>query len=47
MAHKGEGLEKEFVYDLAMRTLMDCRALLAENGIPVEILSTGGTGAYH
>lgn len=47
VAHQVEGLEKEAAYDLAMGTLMNCRCLLAENGIPVEIVSTGGTGTYH
>ena len=47
VAHQVEGPEKEAAYDLAMGTLMECRCLLAENRIPVEILSTGGTGTYH
>jgi len=47
VAHQVEGTEKEFAYDLAMGTLMKCRCLLAENGIPVEIVSTGGTGTHH
>jgi len=47
VAHQMEGPEKEAAYDLAMGTLMNCRCLLAENGIPVEIVSTGGTGTHH
>lgn len=47
VAHQVEGPEKEAAYDLAMGTLMKCRCLLSENGIPVEIVSTGGTGTYH
>ena len=47
VAHQVEGPGKKSAYDLAMSTLMECRCLLAENGVPVEILSTGGTGTYH
>ena len=47
VAHQAEGPDKESACDLAMGTLMKCRRLLAENGIPVEIVSTGGTGSYH
>ncbi len=47
VAHQVEGPEKDSAYDLAMGTLMECRCLLAEKGIPVEIVSTGGTGTYH
>jgi D-serine deaminase-like pyridoxal phosphate-dependent protein len=47
VAHKMEGPEKESAYDLAMGTLMHCRSLLEKNGIPVEIVSTGGTGTHH
>jgi D-serine deaminase-like pyridoxal phosphate-dependent protein len=47
VAHLVEGPEKEAAYDLAMGTLMKCRCLLSESGIPVEIVSTGGTGTYH
>jgi len=46
VAHQVEGPEKESAYDLAMGTLMKCRCLLEENGIPVEIVSTGGTGTH-
>jgi D-serine deaminase-like pyridoxal phosphate-dependent protein len=46
VAHMLEGPEKEAAYDLAMGTLMKCRCLLEENGIPVEIVSTGGTGTH-
>ncbi len=46
VAHLVEGPDKEAAYDLAMGTLMNCRCLLAENGIPVEIVSTGGTGTH-
>jgi D-serine deaminase-like pyridoxal phosphate-dependent protein len=47
VAHLVEGPEKEAAYDLAMSTLMKCRCLLEENGIPVESVSTGGTGTHH
>lgn len=47
VAHQVEGPEKEAAYDLAMGILMKCRRLLEENGIPVAIVSTGGTGTYH
>ena len=47
VAHQVEGPEKESAYDLAMGTLMKCRRLLEENGIPVESVSTGGTGTHH
>jgi len=47
VAHQVEGPEKESAYDLAMGTLMRCRSLLEENGIPIEIVSTGGTGTHH
>ena len=47
VAHQVEGPEKESAYDLAMGTLMKCRCLLEDNGIPVEIVSTGGTGTHH
>ena len=47
VAHQVEGPEKESAYDLAMGTLMKCRCLLEQNGIPVEIVSTGGTGTHH
>jgi D-serine deaminase-like pyridoxal phosphate-dependent protein len=47
VAHQVEGPEKEAAYDLAMGTLMKCRASLEDSGIPVEIVSTGGTGTYH
>src|SRR5437868_2723535 len=42
VAHLVEGPEKVFAYDLAMGDLMKCRCLLEENGIPIEIVSTGG-----
>jgi D-serine deaminase-like pyridoxal phosphate-dependent protein len=47
VAHQREGPEKAARYDQAMGTLMRCRCLLRENGIPLEIVSTGGTGTYH
>jgi D-serine deaminase-like pyridoxal phosphate-dependent protein len=47
VAHQVEGPEKESAYDLAMGTLMNCRRLLEEKGIPVDIVSTGGTGTHH
>jgi D-serine deaminase-like pyridoxal phosphate-dependent protein len=47
VAHQVEGPEKESAYDLAMGSLMKSKCLLEENGIPVEIVSTGGTGTHH
>ncbi len=47
VAHLPEGEKKDSAYDEAMDALMKCRALLIENQIPVEIVSTGGTGTYH
>jgi D-serine deaminase-like pyridoxal phosphate-dependent protein len=40
------GPEKDAAYNLAMSTLVDCRASLERNGIPVEIVSSGGTGTW-
>src|SRR5438132_1510922 len=47
VAHLLEGPEKESAYDLAMNALMQTRCLLEQNGIPIEIVSTGGTGTHH
>ncbi len=47
VAHLLEGPEKESAYDLAMNALMQSRCLLEQNGIPIEIVSTGGTGTHH
>jgi D-serine deaminase-like pyridoxal phosphate-dependent protein len=47
VAHLPEGPEKESAYDLAMNPLMQTRCLLEQNGIPIEIVSTGGTGTHH
>jgi D-serine deaminase-like pyridoxal phosphate-dependent protein len=47
VAHHAEGPEKESTYDLAMGTLMECRRLVEESGIPVAIVSTGATGTHH
>ena len=47
VAHQVEGAAKEAAYDVAMGALMQCRRLLEQNGISVEILSTGGTGTHH
>lgn len=47
VAHMREGPEKEAAYDLAMNPLMQSRCLLEQNGIPVGIVSTGGTGTHH
>jgi D-serine deaminase-like pyridoxal phosphate-dependent protein len=47
VAHQVEGPEKQSAFDLAMGSLMKSRRLLEENGIPVEIVSTGGTGTHH
>jgi len=47
VAHMQEGPEKESAYDLAMNALMQTRCLLEQNGIPIDIVSTGGTGTHH
>ena len=47
VAHMPQGPEKDSAYDQAMRALMESRDLLKSNQIPVEILSTGGTGTHH
>lgn len=47
VAHQVEGPEKEAAYHQAMGSLMKCCCLLRENGIAVEIVSTGGTGTHH
>jgi D-serine deaminase-like pyridoxal phosphate-dependent protein len=47
VAHQVEGPEKEAAYDRAMNALMQCRRKLLENGIHVDIVSTGGTGTHH
>jgi D-serine deaminase-like pyridoxal phosphate-dependent protein len=47
VAHMQEGPEKESAYDLAMNPLMQTLCLLEQNGIPIEIVSTGGTGTHH
>jgi len=46
VAHRVEGPEKDSAYDLAMSMLIQSRCLLEQSGIPVEIVSTGGTGTY-
>ena len=40
------GPENDSAYNLAMTTLVDCRCLLERNGIPIEIVSGGGTSTY-
>lgn len=47
IAHQTEGCAKEAAYELAMNALMQSAHLLEEDGIQVEILSTGGTGTHH
>ena len=47
VAHLPEGPQKESAYDLAMNPLMQTRCLLEQNGIPITIVSTGGTGTHH
>ncbi len=47
LGHQTEGPEKNSAYDQAMDALLQCRRLLEANGIPVEIVSTGGTGTHH
>jgi D-serine deaminase-like pyridoxal phosphate-dependent protein len=46
LGHLADGPEKETAYSAAMKTLMDCRSLLEARGLPVGILSAGGTGTY-
>jgi D-serine deaminase-like pyridoxal phosphate-dependent protein len=47
VGHQTEGPEKNSAYDQAMDALLQCRRGLETNGIPVEIVSTGGTGTHH
>jgi D-serine deaminase-like pyridoxal phosphate-dependent protein len=47
VAHLQGGPEKDSAYDLAMNALMQTRCLLEQNQIPIEIVSTGGTGTHH
>jgi len=47
VAHQAEGPEKEAAYALAMDALMECRRLVGAGGIPVAIVSSGGTGTHH
>jgi D-serine deaminase-like pyridoxal phosphate-dependent protein len=46
ISHLREGPEKDRAYCVAMDALMECRSSLAVAGIPVGIVSTGGTGTY-
>jgi D-serine deaminase-like pyridoxal phosphate-dependent protein len=46
VAHLDPGPAQNSAYDSAMSALMDCCCILQQNGIPVEIVSTGGTGTY-
>lgn len=46
VAHLNPGPEQDSAYDSAMSALMKSRCLLEQNGIPIEIVSTGGTGTY-
>jgi D-serine deaminase-like pyridoxal phosphate-dependent protein len=46
LGHLPDGPDKERAYGEAMRTLMDSRSLVEARGIPVEIVSAGGTGTY-
>jgi|SRR5579871_582210 len=47
VAHQVEGAAKEAAYDEAMNSLMSCVHLLKQNGVPVDMISTGGTGTHH
>jgi D-serine deaminase-like pyridoxal phosphate-dependent protein len=47
VAHLVEGPDKEFAYNLAMSALMKTRCLLEDNRIPIDSVSTGGTGTHH
>jgi len=46
LGHLPDGPEKEKAYGEAMGTLMECRSLVEARGIPVEVVSAGGTGTY-
>jgi D-serine deaminase-like pyridoxal phosphate-dependent protein len=46
LGHLPDGAEKRRGYEQAMGALMDCRSLLQGRGIPVTIVSAGGTGTY-
>jgi D-serine deaminase-like pyridoxal phosphate-dependent protein len=46
VAHLESGPAQDSAYDSAMSALMDSRCLLEQNSIPVEIVSTGGTGTH-
>jgi len=41
-----DGAEKTEVCGKALRVLIECQDLLTRSGIPVEIVSTGGTSSY-
>jgi D-serine deaminase-like pyridoxal phosphate-dependent protein len=41
------GDEKELAVRAVARSLVDTKALIEADGIPVEIISTGGTGTYY
>ncbi len=47
VSHQVEGPAKDSAYDLAMNTLMEYRRQLEQSGIPIEIVSAGGTGTHH
>jgi D-serine deaminase-like pyridoxal phosphate-dependent protein len=46
LSRKLPGQEKEDAVAAAMRSLLDTRMCLERQGIPVEIVSVGGTGTY-
>lgn len=47
VSHLEEGPGKERAYRVAMESLLACQARIEASGIPVEIVSTGGTGTHH
>jgi D-serine deaminase-like pyridoxal phosphate-dependent protein len=47
VGHQTEGPDKDAAFDRSMGALIQCRRLLEESGIPVEIVSAGGTGTSH
>ena len=46
LGHLPEGPEKALAYGQSMGILMKCRSLVEDAGIPVEIVSAGGTGTH-
>ena len=47
VAHQVEGPDKNLAYDLAMSALLNCKRMIEQSGVPVGIVSSGGTGTHH